>query len=319
MENAAIDKIQPPPESLFNPVMGPLGLRLALVFGNESPDGCCPFFTTQCLHCDIGGGEGPGFNFNLNKARLDFFAHKFAEFWSKISHLVIYNYGSTLNQVEFSRETLAEILKFVRSQEMIKRASFDCREYFINEDAVAFLVENTRPDQTVSITLGFESQSEDVRVNHLKKKMTKEHVENLFSVLAKFSSRTAVEMNVLFQPPGVAGTPAVNEAVATAQYGLDLMSRHGVRVDFNFHPYYPSIKGSEAFPDHPRARLEDAIRSLILISRKIKAHGGGSLLFVGGNDEGHDLQPSLKQMKQLLYDPAFAAFNLSQDEKDLMI
>jgi hypothetical protein len=51
----------------------------------------------------------------------------------------------------------------------------------------------------------------------------------------------------------------------------------------------------------------------------IKDSGGESLLFVGGNDEGHDLQPSLKQMKQLLYDPAFAAFNVSQDEKDLMI
>jgi hypothetical protein len=149
--------------------------------------------------------------------------------------------------------------------------------------------------------------------------MSKDQVEKVYKSLATGGKRTAVEMNVLFQPPGVAGNEAVTEAVATIEYGLQLMEKHGVRTDFNFHPYYPSIKGSNAFPDHPRARLEDAIRALILISRTIKKHNKDSLLFVGGNDEGHDLQPSLKQMKQLLYDPAFSAFNLSQDEKDLII
>ncbi len=307
----------PPSDSMFRPVMGPLGLRLALVFGNESPDGQCPFFGSQCMHCDIGGGEGPGFNAQINGLRLEYFKEKFAEEWPKISHLVIYNYGSTLNEIEFSRETLGNILAFIRSQPAIKRASFDCREYFVNDAAVAFLVENTRPDQIASITLGFESQSEEIRQGYLKKKMSREQVEKVFSALQKFSPRTAVEMNVLFQPPGVAGTQAVNEAAATVEYGLELMNRYGVRVDFNFHPYYPSIKGSEAYPDHPRARLEDAVRALIIISRKIS--NADSLLFVGGNDEGHDLQPSLKKMKQLLYDPAFAAFNVSQDEKDLMI
>ncbi|MFZ5950519.1 MAG: hypothetical protein ACOYXC_07425 [Candidatus Rifleibacteriota bacterium] len=319
MNSGVISGAVPPAESLFNPVMGPLGLRLALVFGNESPDGRCPFFDSQCLHCDIGNGEGKSFSPEMNRQRLEFFKQKFADFWSKINHLVVYNYGSTLNEQEFSRETLGNILEFVRQTPSIKRASFDCREYFVTAPAVDFLVRNLRSDQTASITFGFESQSEEVRMQNLRKKVSKEQVEKIFAALSSGSPRTAVEMNILFQPPGVAWTPAVNEAVATAEYGLSLMSRFGVRVDFNFHPYYPSIKGSNAFPDHPRARLEDAVRSLILISRKIREHGGGSMLFVGGNDEGHDLQPSLKQMKQLLYDPAFAAFNISQDEKDLMI
>ncbi|GAB4268337.1 MAG: hypothetical protein Kow0029_03630 [Candidatus Rifleibacteriota bacterium] len=309
----------PPPESMFDPVMGPLGLRLAIVFGNESANGQCPFFNSQCLHCDIGGGEGVSFTHEMNRSRLEFFKTHYAQVWNEISHLVVYNYGSTLNEKEFSLESLRMVLDFVRSMASIKRASFDSREYFVNEKTVSELVNNTRENQKVSITLGLESQSEDVRITHLRKQVSKESIEEVFRVLANFSPRTAVEMNILFQPPGVTGNKAVEEAVATAEYGLDLMSRFGVRVDFNFHPYYPSIKGSKAYPDHPRARLEDAIRALILISRKIKAHKGGSCLFVGGNDEGHDLQPSLKQMKQLLYDPAFTAFNISQDEKDLMI
>jgi hypothetical protein len=309
----------PPKDSLFMPVEGPQGLRLALVFGNESKDGRCPFFETQCMHCDIGAGEGIGFNHEINAQRLDFFKDYFKDYWNKIKHLVIYNYGSTLNPVEFSRETLKSILDFANKNQVISRLSFDCREQFVNEKIIKTLVENTRADQIVSITLGFESQSEEVRVKNLKKKMSKDQVEKVYKSLATGGKRTAVEMNVLFQPPGVAGNEAVTEAVATIEYGLQLMEKHGVRTDFNFHPYYPSIKGSNAFPDHPRARLEDAIRALILISRTIKKHNKDSLLFVGGNDEGHDLQPSLKQMKQLLYDPAFSAFNLSQDEKDLII
>ncbi|MGM0601186.1 MAG: hypothetical protein ACQETH_15355 [Candidatus Rifleibacteriota bacterium] len=309
----------PPKDSLFMPVEGPQGLRLALVFGNESKDGRCPFFETQCMHCDIGAGEGIGFTHETNARRLAFFEEYFKDYWNKIKHLVIYNYGSTLNPVEFSQETLMSILEFARNNQAISRLSFDCREQFINEKVVKTLVKNTREDQIVSITLGFESQSEEVRITNLKKKMSKDQVEKVYKALATGGDRTAVEMNVLFQPPGVAGNAAVNEAVATIEYGLQLMEKYGVRTDFNFHPYYPSIKGSNAFPDHPRARLEDAIRALILIARTIKKHNKDSLLFVGGNDEGHDLQPSLKQMKQLLYDPAFSAFNLSQDEKDLII
>jgi hypothetical protein len=209
-------------------------------------------------------------------------------------------------------------LQFAALQPSIKRLSFDSREYYITPESIKILLDNTREDQIVSITLGFESFSKEVRVDHLKKKMSLEQVENVFKTLIHDSGRTAVEMNVLFQPPGVTGTEAVNEAVKTVEFGLKMMSQTGVRVDFNFHPYYPSIKGSAAFPDHPRARLEDAVRALILIKRKIDQQGGGALLFVGGNDEGHDSQPSLKQMKQL-YDPAFSSFNITQSEKDLVI
>lgn len=309
----------PPAESTFMPVRGPLGYRLALVFGNESHDGRCPFFATQCMHCDIGGGEGFSFSSDLNCQRLEYFKTRFEHEWERINHLVVYNYGSTLNEAEFSRKTLKAVLDFVKACPSIKRASFDSREFFVTEEIVRFMVANTRVDQVVSVTLGFETQSEELRLDYLKKKISKEQVKKVFAALATSSPRSAVEMNVLFQPPGVAGNEAVKEAVATAAFGLEMMRQTGVRVDFNFHPYYPSIKGSDAYPDHPRARLEDAVRSLILISRMIKDSGGESLLFVGGNDEGHDLQPSLKQMKQLLYDPAFAAFNVSQDEKDLMI
>ena len=314
-----IDFGRPPEGSLFEPVASPRGLRLALVFGNESPTGRCPFYNIQCIHCDLGAGEGVSFTPEMNEHRLDFLKQHYRAIWPQICHLVIYNYGSTLNDGEFSKETRQRILKFASQQPSIKRISFDSREQFVTPERVGEMLALLRPDQTMSVTLGLESQSEEVRIGHLKKSITRDEVDSVFMALATCPGRTAVEMNVLFQPPGITGNEAIAEAVATIEYGIDVSQKHGVLVDFNFHPYYPSIKGTKFFPDHPRAMMEHAIRSLFTIIRLIKAQSPESRIFVGWNDEGHDLQPIVKKMKQLLYSPAFAAFNVSQDEDDLQI
>ncbi|KAF1079817.1 MAG: hypothetical protein GQF41_3934 [Candidatus Rifleibacterium amylolyticum] len=314
-----IDFSKPPEGSLFEPVASPRGLRLALVFGNESPTGRCPFYNIQCIHCDLGAGEGVSFTPEMNRHRLEFLKQHYKEILPKVGHLVIYNYGSTLNDKELSRETRHNILEFVAGLSSVKRVSFDSREQFVTADRISEMLEYLRADQSLSITLGLESQSEEVRIGHLKKSITRDEVDAVFTALAGHGRRTAVEMNVLFQPPGITGNEAITEAVATIEYGIRMMQKHDVLVDFNFHPYYPSIKGTKFFPDHPRAMMEHAIRSLFMIIRLIKQQSPESRIFVGWNDEGHDLQPTVKKMKQLLYSPAFAAFNVSQDEDDLQI
>ncbi|PKL39459.1 MAG: hypothetical protein CVV41_20700 [Candidatus Riflebacteria bacterium HGW-Riflebacteria-1] len=314
-----IDSGRPPEGSLFEPVASPRGLRLALVFGNESPTGRCPFYNIQCIHCDLGAGEGVSFTPEMNSRRLDFLKRHYESVLPQICHLVIYNYGSTLNDGELSKETKQRILEFASQQPSVKRISFDSREQFVTPARVGEMLAMLRPDQTMSVTLGLESQSEEVRIGHLKKTITRDEVDSVFMALATCPGRTAVEMNVLFQPPGITGNEAIAEAVATIEYGIEVSQKHGVLVDFNFHPYYPSIKGTKFFPDHPRAMMEHAIRSLFTIIRLIKAQNPESRIFVGWNDEGHDLQPTVKKMKQLLYSPAFAAFNVSQDEDDLQI
>ncbi|MBU1105454.1 MAG: hypothetical protein KKB51_02205 [Candidatus Riflebacteria bacterium] len=310
---------RPPEGSLFEPVASPRGLRLALVFGNESPTGCCPYYNIQCIHCDLGAGEGVSFSHEMNRQRLEFLQQYYSEILPKICHLVIYNYGSTLNDSELSKETRQRILEFASRLPAVKRISFDSREHFVTAARIGEMLPLLRPDQSLSITLGLESQSEEVRIGHLKKTITRSEVDSVFNALSVYSDRTAVEMNVLFQPPGITGNEAIAEVVATIEYGIELMQQHGVLVDFNFHPYYPSIKGTKFFPDHPRAMMEHAIRALFMIIRLITAKSPESRIFVGWNDEGHDLQPTVKKMKQLLYSPAFAAFNVSQNEDDLQI
>lgn len=311
--------IKPPEGSLFTPVDSPRGLRLALVFGNEAPGGRCPFHGVQCMHCDLGAGEGIRFTPEMNVARLHYLSEHYREVFPTIKHLVIYNYGSTFNDIELSPLTRQHIMAFARDLPQLQRISFDSREHFVSADKVGTMIDLLRPDQTMSITLGLESQSEVIREINLQKHMSRTQIEDVFRALASRADRTAVEMNVLFQPPDITGQDAIEEAIKTIEYGLALMDQFGVLVEFNFHPYYPSSKGTKAFPCHPRAMLEHATSALIRSIRIIKSHGGGSAIFVGWNDEGHDLQPSVKKMKQLLYAPVFAAFNQSQDEIDLRI
>ena len=125
------DHAIPPPESLFDPVEGPRGLRLALVFGNEAPGGRCPFHQVQCAHCDLGEGEGIRFTPEMNRARLAFFATHYGKLWDRIKHLVIYNSGSTLNPQEMSDETLGSILEYLNGLPGLERVSFDSRESFV--------------------------------------------------------------------------------------------------------------------------------------------------------------------------------------------
>lgn len=311
--------VVPPAGSLFDPVASPRGQRLALVFGNEGPDGRCPFHGQQCIHCDIGAGEGVRFTPEMNAARLDYLGRHYGDVLPGIAHLVIYNYGSTLNDSEFSRATRSRVLAFARALPAVKRISFDSREQFVTATRIDEMVNELRTDQSLSITFGLESQDDEIRQLNLKKNISREQVLAVFKAMASRNPRTAVEMNVLFQPPGITGNDAVAEALATIEYGLELMEETGVLVDFNFHPYYPSKKGTKNFPDHPRAMLEHAIKALIFIIRTIKAEGGDSRVFVGWNDEGHDLQPTVRKMKQMLYAPVFASFNLSQREEDLHI
>ena len=309
----------PPAGSLFAPVRGPRGTRLALVFGNEAPSGRCPYYLTQCTHCDLGDGEGCRFTYDLNMARLAFFRDHYREIWPQIRHLIIYNSGSTLDPLEMSLDTLGGILDFAASLTECLRVSLDSREDFITAERVQFVLDRLHPEQALCLTLGLESQCDHIRINNLAKTITRDEVEAIFEILSHRRARASVEINMVFQPPGILGEEAVREAIATVEYGIALRDRFQVGVDFNYHPYYPTWKGVSEFPNHPRALLEDGIKALIQIVRFLKTRPGDTRIFVGWNDEGHDLQASSKQRELLIYAPGIQRFNHSQDEKDLHI
>ncbi|MDP6845840.1 MAG: hypothetical protein QF460_02715 [Candidatus Nanoarchaeia archaeon] len=302
-----------PDESiLFEPVADAYGSRLALVFGNEFAKGECPFYTAkQCNHCDIGAGEGEQFDSEMNAERLGFFQEQYKDILQGIEHLVIYNSGSTLNNREMSRETLGNVLDYASSLEDCKVVSLDSREMYVTEDSLDYVVDKLREDQEARVILGVESQSDEVRIGKLNKRMTKQGIERAFSVASKYDGKVGVDVNIVFQPPELVGEEAIQESVETLKYGLSLGEQYGVSVDFNFHPYYQSEKSKGMFPDHSRADLQNAKEAL----RRMKAEIGkrDAKIFIGWQDEEHDQQSALRDRELEEEIVVLDRFNVTQD------
>lgn len=273
--------------TLFEPTVDAYGPRLALVFGNESKTGACPFYGQQCFHCDIGAGEG-AFTPALNLQRLQFYRDHYCEELRNLRHLVLYNSGSMLNPHEMSLATLDNLLEFARSLANCLLVSMDSREQFVHEPIIEHLQAGLRTGQHLRITLGLETLDDHARVFVLNKRMSKQNIARAFAVLGKYRRQVGAELNILFQPPGISQSEAVAESIRSLQYGLDLSTEFGVPVDFNFHPYYRSVIGSKHFPAHARGRLVDVIEAITQARSLMDRFGGDSKLYIGWFDEGHD-------------------------------
>lgn len=303
---------------LFDPVRDTYGSRLALVFGNEFKGGECPFYTAkQCYHCDIGVGEGTQFTTEMNRERLEFFRQHYGDVLGNVEHSVVYNSGSTLNKAEMSRQTLEHIAEYASSLDRCKIVSFDSREMYITEDSLDYVVERLREDQQARAILGFESQTDEVRIGKLNKRMEKEKIERAFEVAGKYKGKVGIDVNIVFQPPELVGEDAIREAVETLRYGLDLGERYNVPIDFNFHPYYSSRRSRAMYSYHPRANLQDSKEALRRMKKEIEARRSNAKIFIGWQDEDHDQQQEVRGIELEQGMEKFDKFNVTQEVRFL--
>jgi hypothetical protein len=303
----------PAPALRFEPVEDRYGTRLALVFGNEASGGVCPFYRRQCYHCDIGAGEGAQFDMAMNAERLVFFRRHYASVLPRVAHLVLYNSGSVLNPRELAAGSLQGILEYAAALVDCRVISLDSREAFITTTHLERVLGCLRPDQQPRPILGLETQNEEARLEVLNKRMTRSAVEAAFRAIGHYAGRVGLDINIVFGLPPLQGRAAVAEAQATARFGLELAGRHGVPVDFNFHPYYPSRIAREHFPDHPRADLDAALEAVARIREVILQSGRSSMLFIGLQDEWHDREPSVRRAELARYAGVFHRFNITQE------
>jgi hypothetical protein len=304
------DPAIPASSLLFEPVQDAYGTRLALVFGNEAPGGVCPFYGSQCHHCDIGAGEGVQFDPTLNAGRLDFFRHHYAAILPRVAHLVVYNSGSVLNPRELSDASLRTILEFAAELPECRVVSLDSRESFITPARLDILIGCLPSDQQPRAILGLETQDDVARVDVLKKKMSRRNIEAAFRAVGHYGGRIGLDVNIVFAPPPFHNrAAAAAEAEATVSHALELAARHGTPVDFNLHPYYPSRVGRERFPGHPRADLDAALDAALRARSMAEESGLGSKIFIGWQDESHDQEPALRTSELARHRNLFARFN----------
>ena len=308
----------PPRSSRFRPVVDRYGVRLALVFGTHAPGGLCPYAAAEkCHHCDIGAGEGARFDIAKNRHRLAWFRVHHAEVLSQVAHLVLFNSGSVLNPRELPRELLDEILDFADSLPALRVVSLDSREVYITARSVEHSASRISPRRVVRSILGLETANDWIRNNLLEKQMPRFAIERAFQAVALAAGRVGpdrvgLDVNIVVAGPGTTDESAVTDAVETARFAFGLGRKHGVAIDLNLHPYYPSARGRERFPGHGRCALPVLARAVESLCALRDEWSPDSGLFIGWEDEGHDREPQRRADELALAGDAFDRFNRTQ-------
>ncbi len=306
-------------ELLFEPVRDRYGLRLALVFGNHAPGGICPYYTGElCYHCDIGAGEGAAFDHATNRQRLAWFANHYQQHLASVRHLVLYNSGSILNPREMPPDLLDEILIFVHSLAASRVISLDSREAYIRPESLRRILSIVGAGIMVRPNLGIESADERIRNEVLQKGMLRTTITRVFSDLGTIASesgkhRVGLDVNIVIAGPGTTNETAVDDAAMTARFALNTGLVHGVSVDLNLHPYYVGSRGSDRFPDHRRCSIATTARAVAKIVEVVRSMGSDSSIFIGWQDEAHDLEQQRRSLEMRRVHSEFDLFNQTND------
>jgi hypothetical protein len=315
----AIASAVPRTEILFEPVRDGYGWRLALVFGNHAPGGICPYYARElCYHCDIGAGEGAAFDVETNRRRLDWFREYYRRRLDSIGHLVVYNSGSVLNPREMPPELLDDILRFARLLPAIRVVSFDSREAYIKSEVLKHVLSVVGDGIVARPILGIESADDRARNDVLRKVMPRAAIMRTFRDVGKLATesgrnRIGLDINIVIAGPGTTIETAVEDAARTAELALSAGAQHGVNVDLNLHPYYSGARGAVRFPDHRRCSIETTARAAAAIALVVRSMRALSGIFIGWQDEAHDLEQEQRSVELEQARSAFDQFNQTND------
>ena len=310
---------RPADRLLFAPTRDRYGVRLALVFGNHAPGGQCPYYAAgKCRHCDIGSGEGAPFTADLNRQRLAWFQEQYCQVLPEVGHLVLYNSGSLLDPREMPAAVLDEILAWARTLPRLRVVSLEARERAVTRATVCRVAATTGAGRTVRIVLGIETADERLRNIVLAKAMPLAAVHQAaaairLAAVALGPERIGLTFNILIGGPGTSAPTAMDDAVATARVAVEIGRSAGVPVDLNLHPYYRSARGRLCFPDHPGCPP----RTVALVAAAVAELAAGcappAAVFIGANDEGHDLRAASPAWHADDLRKAIENFNQTQD------
>ncbi len=217
---------------------------------------------------------------------------------------------------------LDEILAFGRSLPAVRVISLDSRESYITLDTLRRILLLLGRGIAIRPILGVESADEAIRNEVLRKAMPHAAIDRVFRDLgvlaAEFAGKNiGLDVNIVIAGPGTNADRADCEAVITAVDALVTGAEHGVKVDLNLHPYYPSSRGSSRFPDHPRCPLATTVRAVSQIAEVVESMATACTLFIGWNDEGHDCEPGRRSIEIKRARAAFDRFNQTNDVKAL--
>ena len=152
----------------------------------------------------------------------------------------------------------------------------------------------------------------------LQKAMPRAGIMRVFRDLSTIAAeagadRIGLDINILIGGPGTTTETAVDDAARTAEFALDAGVRFGVAVDLNLHPYYVGSRGSSQFSEHRRCSIDTAAGAATRIAQIVRRMGVGANIFVGWQDEAHDLEQEERLHELDRARAAFDRFNQTND------
>ena len=163
---------------------------------------------------------------------------------STFQQLSVGNEGSILDRNRFFEEGMNYLLE--RSKEMtgLKVISFETRPEYIRAPVLEDILRKTHAG-LVDVTVGFETQDNNLRNEVLNKKISKDQFEKKVELLGELGIR--LTSYVMLKPgPYMSEEEGVNEAVATIQYLHNLCTQHNTSLVIYLNPTYVASKSSLA-------------------------------------------------------------------------
>jgi hypothetical protein len=249
---------------------------------------------------------------------MNWFRDYYRGYLDSIRHLVVYNSGSVLNPREMLPELLEDIIAFARSLPSVRVVSMDSREPYIKPKVLERILSAAGGGITIRPILGLESADDRIRNVILQKAMPHAAIMRVFRNLGALAvrygaSRIGLDINIVIAGPGTTTLTAVEDAVLTAEFALSAGLRHGVNVDLNLHPYYIGARGSARFPNHQRCSTETTARAATSIARVVRSKEAQSNIFIGWQDEAHDVEQEQRALELRQARASFDRFNQSND------
>ena len=169
--------------------------------------------------------------------------------------------------------------------------------------------------------MGVESADDRIRNELLEKAMPRDAILHVFHDLGSIASelgpnRIGLDVNIVIERRDEVET-AVQDAALTAEFALS-GARTGLSVDLNLHPYYIGPRGSARFPGHRRCSIETTAHTATRIVELVHMANAQAGIFIGWQDEAHDLRQAERALDLRIAREAFDLFNQTNDPANFM-
>ncbi|MFF2396048.1 hypothetical protein [Nocardia sp. NPDC058114] len=192
------------------------------------------------------------------------------------------NEGSVLDPTRFHSYSLHHLLDHAASMESLEVLSLETRPEYISRGRLIDVRARTTAS-VIDLTVGFETQDDEVRQVTLRKKISRRMFEDRIALLGELGMR--LTSYVLIKPaPRMSEEQGVAEAIATMEYLGEICDRHGVDLVIYLTPTYIAQGSHLQRVSRPGDWVPPKIQSIYRIA--VAGHRMGLPVYTGLWSEG---------------------------------